>query len=280
LRVLIPSEVLEFMRYDNFHHEIVSGVATVSLIGPGQPRLADLCDEFLDLMLRLQEDAAARVILITDGDHAFDLHHNLDTLVEERRGGAGFEIMSADMEAARRIVTVIQEINKPVITATQGAIRNMGLGLFMAGDVRLASSTATFTPPDLSSGLLPDWGLTFNLPRLIGPGRTLEILWSRRTLDADEAGAIGLVDRVIDDTVWEETLLDYLERLASLPQPAVHLVKLATQQAAQFDLTSMLSYEFEGQLRCWESHETSEGLAAHNEGRRPSFDYAAAEEEE
>lgn len=268
------------MTYDNFDVEIIAGVASIRMIGPGQPRLGDLCDEFLDLVLRLQEDNAVRVLLITDGDHAFDLHHNLDAVISEHEEGAGFKVVAADMDGARRIVTAIQELGKPVITATRGAIRNAGLGLFLAGDVHLASSTATFTAPDLSSGLFPDWGLTYTLPRLMGPGRTLDFLWSRRTLAAAEAAACGLVDRVVDDAVWEETLLEYLDRLASLPQPGVQLVKLATQQAAQFDLTSMLDFEFEGQQHCWESNETNEGLAAHGEGRRPNFDILAAEEEE
>ncbi len=270
----------QFMQYEHFDCEVRDGVAYLHLIGPSQPALGPLCDEYIDLMLRLQEDQAARVILMTDGDHAFELRRNIDGIAQARSGGRGFEAVSAQMDAARRVITLIEELEKPVVTATRGAIRSAGLGLFLASDVRIASSTATFTPPDLSCGLLPDWGLTAVLPQLIGPGRALDLLWSGRTLGAAEAGAIGLVDRIFEDSVWESELGEYMARLSQLPQPAFRLTKLAVQQAPQFDLTAMLSYEYEAQQQCWDSQETSEGLLARQEGRLPLLHAPLAEEEE
>jgi len=165
-----------------------------------------------------------------------------------------------------------KEIAKPVIAAARGPVRESGFGFFLAADVRLASSTATFTPPDMRRGLLPDWGLSATLPRLIGPGRTLELIWSHRTLSAREAERVGLVDRVIDDAVWEEELAAFVLNLSSIPQPAVRLTKLAAQQAPQLDLTSMLAYEYEAQQQCWTSRETTEGMAAFLADRNPDFD--------
>ena len=83
------------MDYQNFDCEIAEGCATVRMIGPGAPNLADLHDEFMDLMLRLQEDRAVRVILFTDGDHAFDLHHNLDHVAEVHDTNSGLEVLAA-----------------------------------------------------------------------------------------------------------------------------------------------------------------------------------------
>ncbi|MFO7652711.1 MAG: enoyl-CoA hydratase/isomerase family protein [Candidatus Krumholzibacteriia bacterium] len=268
------------MNYEHFDVEIRDGSATVRQIGPGASTLAELADEFLDLMLRLQEDGAVRAILVTDGDNAFELPDPLHGLAEERGSGEADRLLTADLEVIRRIVTVIQETGKPVVAATRGAVRNAGFGFYMAADVRLASTTATFAATDLAAGLLPDWGLTFSLTRLIGPGRTLDMLWSRREISGADAGRLGLVDRVIDDDVWEIELGAYLERLAGLPQPAVRLSKLATQQAGQFDLTSMLSYEFEAQQQCWESRETAEGLAAWQEGRTPAFKPRTTDEDD
>lgn len=268
------------MQYDHFDCDVRDGVAYVHMIGPSQPAVGSLCDEYIDLILRLQEDRAARVILMTDGDHAFELRRNIDGIAQARSGGLGFEAASADGDAARRVVTLVEELEKPVVTATRGAIRSAGLGLFLASDLRIASTTATFTPPELSYGLLPDWGLTAVLPQLVGPGRTLDLLWSGRTLGAAEAGAIGLVDRIFEDSVWEAELGAYMVRLSQLPQPALRLTKLAVQQAPHFDLTSMLSYEYEAQQQCWESQETSEGLLARQEHRPPLLHAPLAEEEE
>jgi enoyl-CoA hydratase/carnithine racemase len=268
------------MEYQNFEVEIAEGSARISLVGPGAPDMAHLCDEFTDLMLRLQEDGAVRMILLTDGDHAFDLHHHLDGLAETFQQDAGFELLSVDEEIGRRIITLISECTKPVVAATRGDIRDSGFGFFLAADIKLATREATFTPPDLASGLLPGWGLTYLLPRLIGPGRALDLLWNRRSISGAEAHTLGLVDRLIEPEVWEEEVDQICERLRSLPQPAVQLTKLGVQQAGQLDNTTMLSFDWEGQQQCWASLETGEGLKARQEGRIPRFDTPISDEED
>lgn len=267
------------MEYQNFNVEIAEGSARISLIGPGSPDMGNLCDEFIDLMLRLEEDGAVRMVLLTDGDHAFEFPHNVETLADAYHQEMGFEMLAADEEIGRRIVTLISEFTKPVVAATRGDIRDVGFGFFLAADIKLATPEASFTAPDLRNGLLPGWGLSYSLPRLIGPGRTLELLWNRRTLAAREAFQLGLVDRLIDSEVWEEELDLLCERLRSLPQPAVQLAKLAVQQAAQLDATTMLSVDWESQQQCWASLETGESLKAHLEGRTPRFDSALSDEE-
>lgn len=268
------------MEYQNFAVEVAEGCARISLIGPGSPDMGHLCDEFTDLMLRLQEDGAVRLVLITDGDHAFDFHHNLDSLAETIGQEEGFELLSADEEIARRIVTLISEMPKPVVAATRGDIRNMGFGFYLAADVRLATSEASFTAPDLAGGLLPGWGLTHTLPRLIGGSRALEFLWSGRTMDAAEARQLGLVDRLVAPERWEETIEELIVRMRSLPQPVVQLTKLGVQQAATLDATTMLSFDWEGQQQCWVSRETAEGLKAVSEGQVPRFDTPTASQED
>lgn len=268
------------MQYDNFDCEVADGCATVRLVGPGAPDLGAMCDEFVDLMLRLQEDRAARVILLTDGDHAFDLHRDLEGLAGSRGRGRGFELLAAEDEIARRIVTLTSECPKPVLAATRGEIRSVGLGLFLAADIRVASESATFTAPDMSGGLVAGWGLNLTLPRLLGPGRALEFLWSSRTVAAPEALQMGLIDRLLPDDQWEQELFALTQRLSQIPQPAVHLTKLAVQQSTVLDLTSMLALEWESQQQCWDSDETSEGLRAWREGRVPHLEAATGSDED
>ncbi len=255
------------MEYQNFDVEVAEGCARVTLIGPGCPEMGHLCDEFTDLMLRLQEDNAVRLILIADGDHAFDFHHNLDSLAQSVGQAEGFEVLSADEEIARRIVTLIAELPKPVVAATRGDIRNMGFGFFLAADVRLATTEATFTTPDLAGGLLPGWGLTHTLPRLIGGSRALELLWSGRTLNAAEAARLGLIDRVIPPEHFEEVIDAFI-------------AKLGVQQAGVLDATAMLSFDWEGQQQCWASRETAAGLKAVSEGLVPRFDVPTTVQED
>jgi len=266
------------MNYQNFDCEIAEGCATVSLVGPGAPHLADFHDEFVDLMLRLQEDRAVRVIVFTDGDHSFDLHHHLDLAADAYHDGGSMEVLVRTEEISRNIVTLLSESTKPVVAATRGDVREFGLGFFIAADLKLGSTQAAFTAPDLSSGLMAGWGLTHTLPHLMGPGRALSFLCSDRTVGATEAFQMGLIDHLIDDSRWEQDLDIFAQRIAQLPQPAVHLTKLAIQQAAHMDLTTMLSVEWESQQQCWESLETAEGLLAWREERKPQL-YVVTDQE-
>jgi enoyl-CoA hydratase/carnithine racemase len=268
------------MRYELFDWEMRQSTAWVIPRGGGQPPWQDLCDEFIDLMMRLQEDESVRAILLTDQDDSFDLEPDLQSIARELSTGRNFSSLAPDLEIIRRIVTMIQELAKPFVAAARGVVRESGLGLYLAADLRLAGTSASFTPPDMSRGLLPDWGLSFTLPRVVGPGRFLELIWSGRTVSAREAARIGLVDRLIEDDSWDEDLSVFSSRLSGLPQPAVRLAKLAAQQFAQFDLTSMLSYEFEAQEECWQGRETREGMSAFLDGRAPRFGPVAGEEEE
>jgi len=233
------------MEYTNFDCEIADGRARLRLIGPDAPDLGELCDEFVDLMARLQEDNAVRMILITDGDHSFELHHHLDGLAEAHADGGGFDTLAADDDICGRIITVIRECSKPVVAA-----------------------------------LIPGWGLFHTLPGLMGQGRALEFLWSGRTVGATEAWQVGLVDRLLDDEVFEDELDAIVARLRTLPQPAVRLTKLGMQQTQELDMTSMLAYEWETQQQCWSSPETAEGMSAWRDGRDPVLDAPTQPEED
>ena len=267
------------MQYEHFDCEIDRGVATVNLIGAGATGISAFSDEMLDLMLRLQEDNEARAILLVDSEASFDIGIDIARISSERSRGEGMETLYPELEAARKIVTLIHEIGKPIVFAAGGDVRDGGFGLFMASDVRLAASSASLTPPNMASGMLPDWGLSHTLPQIVGLSRALEIIWSGRTVSAEEAGRIGLVDRVIPVESWEIELAAFSDRLASLPQPAVRLSKLANQQSRHFDMTAMLSLEYEVQEQCWSAAETTEGMSALVEGRKPLFTPGVVEED-
>jgi 2-(1,2-epoxy-1,2-dihydrophenyl)acetyl-CoA isomerase len=188
------------------------------------------------------------------------------------------EHMAGSLEIVRRVVTLMQEMGKPVVAAVSGDVRDAGFGMVMAADVRMACATATFTLQDMRHGLLPDWGLTYTLPRLIGPNRTLELFWSGRSIPAEEAARIGLIDRVVRSDVWEDEVERFARHLTMIPQPALQLSKMAVQQSPQFDMTTMLSLEYEAQQRCWDSRETATGMAAMLAGDDPDFRFEDPDE--
>ena len=268
------------MKYENLEYEIRDGAALLTLITPDVLSLGDLCDELLDLLLRLQDDPQVRAILLSDGLRPFDLSPDLENLADLKCADKDFSAIAPRLDTIGKTVTALQDYGKPVVAAAAGCVREAGFGLFLAADCRIAATTATLQAPDVARGLLPEWGLMHTLPRLVGPGRALELLWSGRTLDAAEAARIGLVDRVVPAERFEEELDLLMARLVTLPQPVVRLLKLGAQQAAQFDLTAMLSFEYEGQQQCWAAHETTEGMAAFLENRSPAFRAPASDSDD
>ncbi len=259
------------MNYEYLDCDIRDGAARVSLLGAGDAPAGEVCDELVDLLLRLQEDRVVRVILFSDAGGPFDMAFDMHGVAESWPSGEGPGRMAGDMDTARRIIFLLQDLAKPVISAVTGEVRDAGFGLIMNTDVRLAAPSATFAMGGTSLGMVPDWGLSHLLPRRMGAGRTLEMMWSGRSVGAEEAHAMGLVDRLVDPDAWDETVEGLLERIAAIPQPAAHMCKMTVQQSMQFDLTTALSLEFEAQEKCWESQETSAALAAYLVGDKPDF---------
>ncbi len=268
------------MNYEFFDCEIENGVAIIKLIGACERSMTESGDELIDLSMRLQEDRAVRALLFSDAECSFDFGVDTTALAEARSRNADLEPLAPELDVTRRVITLLREMAKPVVAAARGDVRDGGLGLFMTADVRLAADTASFTAPNILGGLLPDWGLSHALPLAMGPGGALEFIWSGRTMPAAEASASGLVDRLVPSDVYEDELERFVERLAAIPQPAAYLSKLVNQQARQFDITTMLSLEYEAQQQCWSGRETVEGLNALADGRPPIYPTLVEDSEE
>lgn len=263
------------MNYEFIDCDIHDSIATITLLNSDSP-VSGLVDELLDLLLRLQEDKAVRVIEFNDREGSFNFNFDAATIAEQRADDEATGEFFADLEEIRRIITLLQESQKPVVAVVSSEVEGGGLGLITACDIRIAAKSATFTAPDLRSGIMSDWGLTGTLPKLVGNGKSMELLLSGRTVSAEEAYTIGLVDRIVETDEVE----DFLNHLVSLPQPAVHLTKMAVQQSGQFDITTMLSLEMESQQQCWDGEETSASMKATITGEIVNFNFTDNQIEE
>jgi enoyl-CoA hydratase/carnithine racemase len=183
------------------------GVALLRIDRPPMNALSlALLGELVDAAVSLATDPAVKAVVVAGGERAF---------------AAGFEIAEFDdQERARRVgerfraaFDAFGDIPRPVIAAVNGFALGGGLELAMACDLRIAADTARLGQPEILLGLIPGAGATQRLPRLVGPARAKEMIWSGRQVKADEAERIGLVDRVV---------------------PAAELLEAATNWAAGF----------------------------------------------
>lgn len=168
-------------------------------------------------------------------------------------------------------IRALRDLAKPVIAAINGPAAGAGLAIAMACDLRLAATSASLVPAFLGIGLVPDSGLSWTLPQLIGGAASFEWLVSGRKMAADEAAARGLVTRVVDDGTLAEEAAALAADLAARPTAAIGMTKKLLQDAATRSLPAQLDEEARLQALAAAGDDFAEGVAAFREKRPARF---------
>jgi 2-(1,2-epoxy-1,2-dihydrophenyl)acetyl-CoA isomerase len=219
----------------------------------------------------LGHDPAVRAIIVTGAGRGFCAGADVNYLRElvETKNTVDFEKL---LRAGEQVVTVIRSLDQPVLAAINGPAAGAGANLALACDLRIMADTATIGQTFSRIGLHPDWGGMFLLPRLVGPARALELMWSGRMVGAEEALAMGMVNRVVPvDSLWDEALA-WAKRLAAAPPIAVARIKRAVYRSESESLDAMLTLEIENQLACFGSNDATRGLVAFRAKEAPHFE--------
>jgi 2-(1,2-epoxy-1,2-dihydrophenyl)acetyl-CoA isomerase len=169
------------------------------------------------------------------------------------------------------LVRALRDCPVPTVAVLDGVAAGFGCDLALACDLRLCSDRARFGEIFVKRGLMPDGGGTWALPRLVGLGRALEMCLTGDMVDAAEAKAIGLANRVFPAAQLEAAALDFLRSLAAGP-PLVHrAVKAAVYAGLGSTFEAALEAEMHGQLKLLGTRDFMEGVAAFLEKRPPQF---------
>ncbi len=176
------------------------------------------------------------------------------------------------MEDFRGTYTYLLSIRKPVIAAVNGPTAGMAVPIACAADLRFASERALFTCAFSQRGLIAEWGASWLLPRLIGPSRALDLLWSSRKVGATEAFSLGLVDRVFPH---EELLVEcrrYIEDLAANCSPtSIATMKRQVWQQMHGSLGPAERESVKLMIETFRHPDFREGVSAFLEKRQPNF---------
>lgn len=249
-----------------------SGVLTLTL---DRPDVLNAFDATLkrELQAALKEagrDRSVRVLVLTGAGRAFSAGQDLrERAAGGTAGGVGLAgTLRADYNP---LILAIRQIEKPVIGAVNGVAAGAGFSLAMACDIRLCADTASFISAFGRVGLVPDSGLSWFLPRLVGPAMAAEIVFTAEPVDAATAERIGLVNRVLPAADLLPAALELAEKLAAGAPLALGLAKRALGRALSTDLAAALEYEAQLQGICGRSADHAEGLAAFIEKRPPRF---------
>ena len=223
--------------------------------------------EFINGLKKIQSDKEIRVIIITgSGEKAFIAGADIKLMQKMNREEA-FEFANLGQELAN----LIEKSDKPVIAAVNGYALGGGCEIALSCHLRIASDNAIFAQPEVKIGLLPGWGGTQRLPRIIGRGLANEIILTGRNVTAKEALDIGLVNKVVPQEELMNTCFDVANMiLKNSPNAIAESIKLI-RLAAGAKLKKGLSKEAKSFSELFETEETAEGLTAFVEKRPPKF---------
>lgn len=225
--------------------------------------LQALCDQ-------VASDNTVRVVVLTGAGAGFCAGLDLD------QAATLPQLDAADMlhrqEGWAGAITAFRLLPVPVIAAVNGAAAGAGFSLALAADVRLASPAARFNAAFVRIGLSGgDCGSSWLLPRIVGLGRASELLLTGRFVDADEAAAMGLVNRVVPAESLLAESLALAEQISTNSPLGVRLTKQALQANVDAPLSAALELENRNQVLATRGPDMAEALAAFREKRQPRF---------
>lgn len=223
--------------------------------------------ELADICRRINQDDDVYVVVITGaGDRAFCSGGSPRELIAEGTAGSSPSRLAAPVPAS-----AVAGIDRPVIASINGDALGQGLELALSCDIRLASSQAHFGLPEVASGIIPMGGGTQRLPRIIGRGKALELILTARTIDAEEALAVGLVSQVVAPENLAAATEALAAGIAAKAPVTLRYIKEAVNKGLDLTLEQGLRLEADLYFLLHSTADRTEGINAFREKRPPRF---------
>jgi enoyl-CoA hydratase len=257
------------MAFDNLLIERDHAVAIVTINRPKVLNALDIStlDDLRRAVLDLKRDDAVRVIVITgSGDKSFVAGADINELVANSPTSGRDQAL-----AGQHVFDLIENLGKPVIAAVNGYALGGGCELAMACTLRIAADTAKFGQPEVNLGLLPGYGGTQRLPRLVGKGKAMELILTGAPISAAEAERIGLVNRVVPASVLMTEARSFAGILAAQPPLATAYIIHAINHGVEMPFAQACAYEATLFGLAFATEDMREGTRAFLEKRKPSF---------
>lgn len=250
------------------HISIENKVATLVIDHPPANALNDAVISDLDAAVNaVASDPDVKVIVITAEGRFFVAGADINQL-DTIRDAANGEALAAN---GQRVFSKVEQLTKPVICAINGMALGGGCELAMACHMRIAADSAKLGQPEISLGIIPGYGGTQRLTRIVGPSKATELILTGDMVDAGEALRIGLVNTVVPVDKLQEAVRALAEKIASKSMPAIRGTIRAVGGGLDASLTEGLALEAKIFGEMCETADKTEGIRAFLEKRRANF---------
>jgi enoyl-CoA hydratase len=257
------------MEFKYIIYEKSEGIATITLNRPEALNAfsKEVVEEILRALEDVESDENIRVIVLTGaGEKAFSAGADIKAMA----GMTALKARELSLMGEKLCVT-LENMQKPVIAAINGYALGGGLEVAMSCDLRLASENARMGQTEINIGLIPGWGGTQRLTRLVGMTKAKELVFTGKMIDAKTAEQLGIVNMVVPADKFREIVRQFAIDLALKAPVAIRVAKALITKGADMSLDSALALEREGFGVVGSTEDLKEGVAAFTEKRKAVF---------
>ncbi len=254
--------------YDNLLYKVKDNIALIIINRPKALNAlnTETLNELVNAIEEVQNDKEIKAAIITGEGRAFVAGADIAQMK------ALTTVKGREMTIlGQRVFDKIENIDKPVIAAVNGFALGGGCELAMACDIRIASEKAKFGQPEVNLGIIPGYGGTQRLPRLVGKGMAKYLIYTGEMIDAAEAYRIGLVQKVVAPEELVDKAVDVAKTIMSKAPIAIKMAKHAINNGLNLDLHSGIAYEAEAYTTTFSTEDRVEGMTAFAEKREADF---------
>jgi len=249
---------------------ITDGVAVITLNQPKSMNALspELQEELFQIIAQVGKDRSVGAVVLTGNGRAFCAGGDLNLLTS---GISVAEMRSTLKTFQDNAIIPLVEMEKPVIAAVNGAAMGAGFNVALCCDLIYAANTAVFGQVFVNLGLTPDNGGFYFLPRLIGLPRAKELMFTGRSVNAQEALEMGLVNKVFEAEKLLDETIAFAKKFAAGPRIAIGMTKKILNDSITLTLNESLDLEAMAQAVAYSTEDYQEGVQAFFEKRKPVF---------
>jgi 2-(1,2-epoxy-1,2-dihydrophenyl)acetyl-CoA isomerase len=261
------------MPYDGFLLDVTDRVAQVTFNRPEKLNAITWkmgAKDFPQLLREIQENDTVRVVVITGAGEAFCAGLDVNEFAANAQNGENLTT-EQKLQPLGPYALSMYSLNKPIIAAINGVAAGLGVSVAMLSDIRIASEKSALSLAFVKRGLIPDSGATWIIPKIIGVAKSLEYMYTGKTISADLALELGLINKVVphENCLKEARLL--AEKIAEGPPLALTQIRRAVYNSFNSTLEQQLYFETYAQTFLFSSEDFKEGVSSFLEKRKAHF---------